>query len=658
MYQFLLTRIKKIIPKVSATELIALRSGGTHIDRDIFSGNVSKERIQEKPIVIAEEVRAKWDRRVDTLLGKVGEKSIYPRKDIMRTMENVGNYHFMGMIIKREYGGSDLSITEQSKILTKISSFNPSLGVAIMVPNSLGPGELLQKYGTMEQKEQFLPRLATGKFIPCFGLTGPENGSDATGSIDEGQVVKDQTGQVCVEVKIDKRYITLAPVSNLIGLAVNVRDPYGILTNGQEGITLFLLERDFPGLEQKTYHDPNGAGFPNGTLKGSLMIPISQTIGGPKNVGEGWKMLMECLAVGRGVSLPATANGTSKAVMVGTAEYARYRKQFKLPIWRMEGIQEKLSAMIRETWIIHCCVQYTNHILDSNCTPSVITAIAKQQCTERARVVLGHGMDIVAGSAICTGPNNLFTKFYQSAPIGITVEGSNTLTRSLIIFGQGLNKSHPHIFKLYDSIMENDVKTFRRDFHAMLMHAFVCYGRALIPSWLYGDSRRLQVARWKFANLANFTALLGGSIKSKQMISGAMADVLSNLYLCSCLEWYHEHHCSSKEEGLKEYCLNLLLEDAEVKMNQVIQNYPHPSLRNIIWLTGYSYISKTCFDTHQEIVETFYDNGTVLKRLEEDVYMLHPFLQKLKGLGHVDADCFHEHYRDVIAVGEYPISKI
>lgn len=659
MYKFLLNRIKKIIPKVSPTELVALRSGGTHIDYDLFSGFVPAMRFNEKPKQFPSERMNVWSERVNTILKMIGDRPIYPSTNIMKIMEIVGENHFMGMIIDKKYGGSDLSVTEQSKILTKISSYNPSLGVSIMVPNSLGPGELLQKYGTKAQQEKFLPRLASGELIPCFGLTGPENGSDATGSIDEGCVVKDQTGKFCVQVRVNKRYITLAPISNLVGLAVNVQDPHGLLNSKKSGVTIFLLERGFPALEQLTYHNPNDAGFPNGTLKGLLTIPLCQTIGGPDNVGEGWKMLMECLTVGRGVSLPATANGTSKAVTYATMEYARHRKQFKMPIRKMEGVQEKLAAMIRDTWIIHCCVEYTNHILDSKCTPSVLTAIAKQQCTERARNVLTHGMDVVAGSAICIGPNNIFTKFYRSAPIGITVEGSNTLTRSLIIFGQGLNKSHPHIFKLYDSIVENDIAAFRTHFHSMVGHTLHNYRYALIPSWFYGEVYRLQLARRKFANLVNFVALLGGSIKARQMISGHMADVLSNLYLCSCLEWYHIHHCGEKEQFMMEYCMDILLEDAEEKMNAVIRNYPHKYIRCFIQPTGYSTISKTSFHKHQKIVEKVYKDGFFMEILGNDIYKEHPFFSQLEKLNDpTRSDFYEEEYRKMIAVGEFSIPKI
>lgn len=656
MYQLIFNSIKKIIPKISETELIALRSGGTHIDRDIFSGKIQSHRKTFCPPSVSNSEKEKWNQTTEDLLKDIGEQTLYPNENIMSIMSKIAKSKMMGMIIQEKYGGLNLPVSQQSRILTKISSYNPSLAVTIMVPNSLGPGELLEKYGTTKQKEEYLPKLANGEMIPCFGLTGPENGSDATGKIDEGVVVFENE-KYYVDVEIAKRYITLAPISNLIGVAIMVKDPNKLLKSGKEGVSLFLLEHQFPGLQQEFFHNPNDAGFPNGTLKGKLRIPLEQTIGGSRRIGEGWKMLMECLAVGRGVSLPATANGTSKAVTLATMQYANIREQFKIPISKMEGVQEKLSLMILETWIIHCCVQYTNSILDGGSVPSVITAIAKQQCTERARNVLLNGMDIVAGSAICTGPNNIFTKFYRAAPVGITVEGSNTLTRSLIIFGQGLNKSHPHIYDIYESIVKNDKQMFKKHFNLIVLHGLSCFGSALIPSVFYGEARRFELAVSRFANLANFVALLGGSIKSKQMISGCMADALSNLYLCSAITWYHHNNCSREEYFLEDFSINYLLKDAEEKMNKVIMNYPNHRIRNLLMLTSYSYISDLSFDAEKEIVLRAYENKKYAKVLEDDVYLDHPIFEKMRRLSKTDRNLkqYDELYRDIISVGEYPI---
>jgi acyl-CoA dehydrogenase len=277
--------------------------------------------------------------------------------------------------------------------------------------------------------------LSDGTFIPCFGLTGPNNGSDAIGAIDKGVAIVGTDGKTKIKVSLNKRYITLAPISNLVGIAFNLEDPTGLLS-GKKGITLALVERGHPGLQQETHHNPNNAGFPNGTVKGTVCIDVDQVIGGEEKIGDGWKMLMECLAVGRGVSLPAAANGSSKFATHSIMNYINIRRQFNMPIGNMEAVREKFVDMYVNAWIIHTSVAFTNSILDSGVTPSVITAIMKQQTTERGRTILNHGMDIYAGSGICVGENNFFTKFYNSSPVGITVEGSNTLTRGLIIFGQ------------------------------------------------------------------------------------------------------------------------------------------------------------------------------------------------------------------------------
>jgi len=331
MYKLLFNTVKKIIPKISETEIIALKSGGTSIDRHIFEGKMDYKKLFSPIQKIS--LSKKTDDDIVSLLKLTGEANIYPSKHIHTTMKEVGKRGFLSLIIDEKYGGNRMPIELQSQLLSKISSYNPSLGVAAMVPNSLGPAELLQHYGTEAQKSYFLPKLSTGEFIPCFGLTGPNNGSDAVGEIDEG-VVENINGELKIKITLNKRYITLAPVSNLIGIAFKLKDPKKLL--GKNGITLALVENTEHGLLLETYHNPNNAGFPNGTIKGTITINPEQVIGGKEKVGEGWKMLMECLAVGRGVSLPATANGSSKFITQTIKHYINARKQFniKIVIWK------------------------------------------------------------------------------------------------------------------------------------------------------------------------------------------------------------------------------------------------------------------------------------------------------------------------------------
>lgn len=653
MYKFLFQNVKKIIPKISETEIIALKSGGISIDRELFQGRVNYKKLFQKSLTTHDEQLLQITNNV---LSKIGQQSLYPNANIKNILATLGESGLLGMIIDKKYNGNRVSIQTQSKILTKISSYNPALGVVVMVPNSLGPGELLQHYGTEEQKNYYLPKLANGTMIPCFGLTGPNNGSDATGQIDKGVVIKDlKDGSIKIKISLNKRYITLAPVSNVIGIAFHLEDPHQLI--GKSGITVALIESGQPGLLQETFHNPNNAGFPNGTIKGEIFIQPQQVIGGAENIGRGWQMLMECLAVGRGVSLPAQANGSSKYITLAISKYIQIRRQFNIPIGNMEAIKEKFIHMYMNTWIIHTSVNFTNHILDNGSTPSVLTAIMKQQTTERSRLVLNDGMDIYAGSGICTGENNFFTKFYHSAPIGITVEGSNTLTRSLIIFGQGLNKSHPFIFPIFQSIQDNDLKSFQKNFDAMLKEIIGNYVKVLPPSFSRKHKDRLEKLTLKFSLLTNFVALLGGQIKSKQMISGCMADIVSNLFLCYSLLWYHKMELHDQDEILRNACMDYLLRDVETKLNTVIDNYPFPMLKPFLVPLQCS-VSSPSFENTNKLYQYIKSNPQLEEMFRDDIYYQGTVLEKMERLESLDKNSqeYEKLYQDIISVGEYKVS--
>jgi acyl-CoA dehydrogenase len=658
MYKYLFNRVKKIIPKISETEIIALKSGGVSIDREIFQGRINyKNLLNHTNIHKITSDEKVFIKSTDKLLKYVGQNNIYPSKKINNIMNYLGENGFLSMIIDKKFKGNRISISAQSKVLSIISSYNPSLGVATMVPNSLGPAELLQHYGTEEQKNYYLPKLANGAFIPCFGLTGPNNGSDAVGKIDEG-VVEIVDRKVKIKITLNKRYITLAPISNLIGIAFNLKDPHKILCSKKEGITLALIENNENGLIQNTFHNPNNAGFPNGTIKGTIYIDIDKVIGGENNVGEGWKMLMECLAVGRGVSLPATANGSSKYTTLSIMNYINIRNQFNMPIGNMEAVREKFVDMFINTWIIHTSVQLTNNILDSGSTPSVITAIMKQQTTERARNILNHGMDIYSGSGICIGENNFFTKFYNSSPVGITVEGSNTLTRGLIIFGQGLNKSHPHIFPIFQNIQDNDQEMFNKNFNLLVKEIIYNYVDLLNPSNLMSKTpqQQLDYLTLKFSILTNFIALMGGKIKSKQMISGNMADLLSNIYLGYSVVWYHHHFLQN--DHLKDFCLNYLNNEIEYKMNLIIQNYPINPLK-IFLMPLKNTIQYSSLENKNNIYSIINNDSKIHALLKEDIYYDNTILEKMEKLRRMDISTpeYDELYQDIISVGEFKIEK-
>ena len=663
MYKYLFRRVKSIIPKISDTEIIALKSGGVSIDREIFKGKIDYRKLYDSSSI---KNFTKYEKdfidSTDKLLELFGQDKLYPSKTISNKLKYLGNNGYLSMIIDKKYNGNRISVSAQSKILSKISSYNPSLGVVTMVPNSLGPGELIQHYGTDLQKEYYLPLLSNGTFIPCFGLTGPNNGSDAVGKIDQG-VVEMVDGKVKIRVKLNKRYITLAPVSNLMGIAFHLSDPNNLLESKKSGITLALIEKQhFPDL-CNTYHNPNNSGFPNGTIKGTIYIEPKQVIGGESKIGEGWKMLMECLAVGRGVSLPATSNGSSKYITCAINNYINLREQFNMKIGDMEAVREKFVDMYLNTWIIHNSVQFTNHILDSGLTPSVVTAIMKQQTTDRARNILNHGMDIYAGSGICVGNNNFFTKFYNASPVGITVEGSNTLTRGLIIYGQGLNKSHPYIFPIFESIQNNDVVSFRKNINSMLSEITFNYLSLFSPRQFIFNCKnveaRLDYATLKFSLLSNFIALLGGKIKSKQMLSGNMSDIVSNIYLSYSILWYHHHYLKNNHKILKDQSIEYLLNEIDIKMNLVIDNYP---IRSLSWLLYplRSQIRSTSLENKNLLYKYVVNNEELNNIFKEDIYYKNTILDKMESIQKLDPKSmeYQDKYQDIISVGEYKIKPV
>ena len=604
MYRALFNFVKRKIPKISDTELIALRSGDVSIDRQILEGQVKLPKKELYNEIFPKE-------KLDNLLNNFDNTQVYPNDNNNKWIEHLAKEGFFSLIISEEYGGMKLSVNELSKVLTQVTSVDPALGVVAMVPNSLGPGELITKYGTQQQKNYYLPRLAKGEYIPCFGLTGPQNGSDATGSIDEGilNLNVDNPNNKHIEIEINKRYITLAPVASLIGLAFRVNDKHN-LNGGKGGVTLALLERDTPGLEINTHHNPLNVGFPNGTLKGKIKIPTDCIIGGEENIGEGWKMLMECLSAGRGVSLPATANASSKVACYGIFNYMKVRKQFKLSLSEMEAIQEKFNEMVYHTWIIQSSVDLMNDILDSGKSPAVLSAIMKQQCTERARIVLNHGMDIHAGSAICVGRNNFLEKFYRSAPIGITVEGSNTLTRSLIIFGQGLNKSHPHIFPILESILEYNFNDFKKNFNNMLLDITILY----CDSFFF--TRTLDSQIKQYALLTNFVALKGGTLKREQMISGEMADIFSNLYLALSVKYYHENNNASIK--LTNYIIEKLINENQQKINTVVENLG-PEKYLLMHLKRK--VRNRNYKEERALFNEIMNNENIMKEIKKNIYI-------------------------------------
>lgn len=647
MYSRLFRFVKQKIPRISDTEMIALQSGDTSVDRDILKGVLNFPSYYKG--------ETKFDNhKLNYLLRSFDHSRIYPNlpnetnHPQINWVEYLAKNKYFSFLIDETYGGIKLSVNEMSSILTKITSVDPALGVVTMVPNSLGPGELISHYGTKEQKETYLPKLANGDLIPCFGLTGPNNGSDATGNIDKGVLFKDSDGSIKMKISLNKRYITLAPVSNLMGIAFDLEDPENLL--GRSGITLALVERGHDGLIQDTHHNPLNVGFPNGTIKGTIVVDLDQVIGGESQIGNGWKMLMDCLSAGRGISLPATANASSKVATFGIHHYIRTREQFRLSLSDMEAIQEKFINMMKHTWMIQSSVEMTNDILDEGKSPAVISAIMKQQTTERARLVLNDAMDIQGGSAICLGENNFLEKFYKSAPVGITVEGSNTLTRSLIIFAQGLNKSHPHIFPLLTSILDNNLQDFKTNFNALISHSISLYIKSLsyFPFTRY---HTLEHELLRFATLTNFVALKGGSLKQEQMLAGNMADMFGNLYMAISVRYYSNKHdiCSP----WTNYVVDGLIRENRILMNQVVDNlgaerYLLQHLKTTPKQRNYR--------EEKEIFQEIMEHKPLLEEIKKNIHIEGTTLEDLERVSEeIEGGIFNSKTRNkVIQVGEFP----
>ncbi|PPK72609.1 acyl-CoA dehydrogenase [Methylobacter tundripaludum] len=557
--------MKQMLPPMSQTEREALEAGNTWWDAELFSGHPDWKILLDLPApkLTAEEL-AFIDGPVETLCGMLDDWDItHNRRDLpVEVWDYIKQHKFCGMIIPKRYGGLEFSEYAHSEVVMKISSRSTTAAVTVMVPNSLGPAKLLLAYGAEQQKNHYLPRLAKGEEIPAFALTGPLAGSDAGAMPDTGVVCygwfpssslgtsgKDKV--LGIRLNWEKRYITLGPVATVLGLAFKLYDPEHLIGDQENiGITVALIPTDTAGVSIGRRHFPLDSAFQNGPNWGKdVFIPMDWIIGGKEQVGNGWKMLMQCLATGRAVSLPALSTGASKMVSRNSGAYARIRKQFNLPIGEFEGIEEPLSRIAGETYIIDAARKVTAAALDDGQKPSVISAIIKYELTERMRRVVNDGMDIQGGSGICMGPKNYLGRMYQVIPVSITVEGANILTRTMMIFGQGAVRCHPYIQREMEALGHDNLDRFDQ---VLFEHIGSVLHNLAAGFWLGltggrfvevpGDqhTRRYfrQIARLSvgFALVADFALLtLGGSLKRKERISGRFADVLSNLYLCSCV---------------------------------------------------------------------------------------------------------------------------
>ncbi len=602
----LLKWVRGRLPKLSDTETEALKSGTVDWDGELFSGRPDWHKLLAAPAVkLSPEEQAFLDGPVETLCGMLDDWAItHEHFDLPQPVwEFIRGQGFFGLIIPPEQGGKGFSNTAHSEIVMKISTRSVSAAVTVMVPNSLGPGELLIHYGTDEQRQYYLPRLASGDEIPCFALTSPVAGSDAGAIPDKGIVCRGQwQGEEVLGLKVtwNKRYITLAPVATLIGLAIKVYDPDQLLGEQAEiGVTCVLVPRELEGVNVGARHLPMNTVFMNGPTWGTdVFIPIQQVIGGQPMLGTGWTMLLECLSIGRSISLPALATGAGKIASLTTGSYALVREQFGRSISQFEGVQEALEPIAGYTYMMDAARLLTAGMLDREVRPSVLSAVLKYRNTDLMRDVVNHAMDVVAGRGVISGPRNFLARGYQAVPIAITVEGANILTRSLMIFGQGAIRCHPFIVEEIEAAGMTDenaaVRSFDEVFYRHLAHTsrngVRAWVMALTRGWLqpvpetgnlqpyYRQLMRFSAA---FSLLTDVSLLsLGGGLKARQRLSGRMADCLVQLYYASAvIKQWHDEDYADDQRPLVEWCLQVCLRDLQQAMHRLILNFPMSLLR-------------------------------------------------------------------------------
>ncbi|HQS66073.1 MAG TPA: acyl-CoA dehydrogenase [Sulfuricurvum sp.] len=580
----------KLMPSISQTEKIALRAGTVWMDGEIFSGRPNFTTIlsDSYPTLTAEE-NAFLNKEVDEVCRMTNDYETSERRDLSpQVWQYLKDNHFLGMIIPKQYGGLGFSALGHSAVIQKLATHSQALAITTMVPNSLGPAELLLHYGTQAQRDYYLPRLANGTDVPCFALTEPLAGSDAT-SIRAYGIVFNDNGVPKIRLNFEKRYITLGAIASLIGLAFTLRDPDGILGKESDlGITCALVKSSLEGVVQGRRHNPLGIPFVNSPLQGmDVIIGIDDVIGGMDGIGQGWMMLMESLAVGRGISLPSTCTGGIKLSTKVCGAYATVREQFGTSIGNFEGIESVLGHMAAMTYMMDAARIFTIGAIDEGKKPSVINAVMKYHSTELFRKTINDAMDIVGGAGISLGERNLIGHAYMGAPIAITVEGANIMTRTLIQFGQGVIRCHPFAYKEIEALGSNDAKAFDVNFFAHIGFALGNMVRMILLSVTRGYiylPKSSGVARnyerklmWTSATFSFMTDLImglfGGSLKQREMISARFGDVMSYSYLLmATMRRYKEEGYSKDSEVFMKYVGDHALSNIQKAYDDIAHN--------------------------------------------------------------------------------------
>ncbi|MEM7208378.1 MAG: acyl-CoA dehydrogenase [Pseudomonadota bacterium] len=647
----LLNYIRKALPPMSDTERTAIEAGTVWWEAELFQGNPDWEKLLRTPAPsFTEEEQAFIDGPIETLCGMIDDWQITHElkdlpEDVWQFMKDNGVF---GLMIPKAYGGHEFSALAHSQIVMKIASRSVSAGSTAMVPNSLGPGELLLHYGTEEQKDYYLPRLAKGKEIPCFALTGPTAGSDAGAIPDYGIVCEgEHNGEKVLGLRVtwDKRYITLGPVATILGLAFKAYDPDKLLGDVEElGVTCALIPTDTPGVIIGNRHFPVNQAFMNGPNSGKdVFIPMEWIIGGQDMVGQGWRMLMESLSTGRGVSLPSSGTACGKFVSRTTGAYARVRHQFGLPIAKFEGVEEALARIAGLTYMMDAGRLLTCAGLDLGEKPSVISAILKYHNTEQMRQVMNDAMDVHGGRGICMGPNNYLARAYQGVPVGITVEGANILTRSMIIFGQGAMRCHPFVIAEIEAASHEDPDTGLDLFDQALFQHFgytvqngaraLLFGLTrskLADAPVRGDHARYykRLARMSaaFAFIADLALLfLGGSLKRKEKLSGRFADALTYTFICSAvLKRFEDTGRPVEDEPLMEWGVKYSLYQVQNALDEILRNFPNrlvgQLMRAVVFPLGRRFRAPNDALGHR-VAQVLLSPSDALDRLTDGIYI-------------------------------------
>lgn len=603
-----LSLFKKVLPAMSQTEKEAIDAGTVWWEAELFKGKPDWNKLHAIAApTLTDEEQAFLDGPVNEVCAMVNDYQVtHELADLPpQVWQYLKDHRFFAMIIKKQYGGLEFSAYAQSLVLQKLTGVSGVLSSTVGVPNSLGPGELLQHYGTEEQKNYYLPRLAQGLEIPCFALTSPEAGSDAGAIPDEGVVCKGEwQGEEVLGMRLtwNKRYITLAPVATVLGLAFKLRDPDGLLGDKTDlGITCALIPTDLDGVEIGNRHFPLNIPFQNGPTRGKdIFVPLDFIIGGKAMAGQGWRMLVECLSVGRGITLPSNSTGGVKTAALATGAYARIRRQFKQPIGHMEGIEEPLARLAGNAYVMDAASNLTVAGIDLGEKPAVISAIVKYHCTHRGQRAIIDAMDIVGGKGICMGPSNFLARSYQGAPIAITVEGANILTRSMIIFGQGAIRCHPYVLPEMNAAHSTNADALQQFDRALAGHVSFTLSNAIRSFWLgitdgIGSTAPVQDQTKRYyqqlnrysANLALLAdvsmAVLGGSLKRKERLSARLGDVLSQLYLSSAaLKRFEQDGRPQADLPLVHWGLQDSLKQTEIAIDEFLKNFPNPLVAKLL----------------------------------------------------------------------------